>query len=125
TTQKTRIIAHQQQVVRLDREAEAAPDGAGTRRRRDVVRRGRRRADVVVVSDYAKGVVGAELLAALAEDHARTPFTWVVDPKRANFPHYRRASLMKPNRAEAAEAAGIEIRDRASLRAAGTRLLRR
>ncbi|MGH8987088.1 MAG: hypothetical protein ACRDXC_00625, partial [Acidimicrobiales bacterium] len=48
---------------------------------------GRRRADVVVVSDYAKGVVGAELLGALAEEHARAPFTWVVDPKRANFGH--------------------------------------
>jgi len=125
TTEKTRIIAHQQQVVRLDREAGAAPDRAAMRRMRDLALRGRRRADVVVVSDYAKGVVGAELLAALAEEHARTSFTWVVDPKRANFPHYRRASLMKPNRAEAAEAAGIEIRDRASLRAAGARLLRR
>src|SRR5207253_2039267 len=59
------------------------------------------------------------------EAHARAPFTWVVDPKRANFAHYRRASLMKPNRAEAAEAAGIEIRDHTSLCAAGARLLER
>jgi len=125
TTQKTRIIAHQQQVVRLDHEAPPLLDGTGTRRVRDFVLRGCARFDVVVVSDYAKGVVGPELLAALAEAHVRAPFIWVVDPKRANFAHYRRASLMKPNRAEAAEAAGIDIRDRASLSAAGRRLLER
>jgi len=125
TTEKTRIIAHQQQVVRLDHETSRVLDGAGARRVRDFVLRGCAGCDVVVVSDYAKGVVGPDLLAALAEAHARAPFTWVVDPKRANFAHYRRASLMKPNRAEAAEAAGIEIRDRASLCAAGARLLER
>jgi len=125
TTEKTRIIAHQQQVVRLDHETSRVLDGAGARRVRDFVLRGCAGCDVVVVSDYAKGVVGPDLLGALAEAHARAPFTWVVDPKRANFAHYRRASLMKPNRAEAAEAAGIEIRDRASLCAAGARLLER
>jgi len=125
TTEKTRIIAHQQQVVRLDHETSRVLDGAEARRVRDFVLRGCAGCDVVVVSDYAKGVVGPDLLAALAEAHARAPFTWVVDPKRANFAHYRRASLMKPNRAEAAEAAGIEIRDRASLCAAGARLLER
>jgi len=125
TTQKTRIIAHQQQVVRLDHEAPAVLDGAGMRRVRDFVLGARARFDVLVVSDYAKGVVGPELLGALAEAHVRAPFTWVVDPKRANFAHYRRASLMKPNRGEAAEAAGIDIRDRPSLCAAGARLLAR
>ena len=123
TTQKTRIIAHQQQVVRLDREAGSGPDGASARRVRDFVLRARRRYDVLVVSDYAKGAIGPDLLEALAAARAREEFTWVVDPKRANFAYYRRASLVKPNRDEAAEAAGVEIRDRASLRAAGQRLL--
>jgi rfaE bifunctional protein kinase chain/domain len=125
TTQKTRIIAHQQQVVRLDRETGVGPDGASARRVRDFVLRHRTRYDVVVVSDYAKGAIGPELLHALAEARAREPFTWVIDPKRAHFPHYRRASLMKPNREEAAEAAGVDIRDEGSLRAAGERLLER
>jgi rfaE bifunctional protein kinase chain/domain len=124
TTQKTRIVAHQQQVVRLDRE-EAAPDGAAARRLRDWVLAQRRRWDVLVVSDYGKGVIGPELLEALAAAHARAPFTWVVDPKRVNFPHYRRMTLIKPNRDEAADAAGIDITDDASLAAAGARLLER
>jgi len=125
TTQKTRIIAHQQQVVRLDREAAVGPDGTSARRVRDLVLRRRTRADVLVVSDYAKGAVGPDLLEALAETRARQPFTWVVDPKRAHFAHYRRASLMKPNREEAGDAAGVEIRDAGTLRAAGERLLER
>jgi D-beta-D-heptose 7-phosphate kinase/D-beta-D-heptose 1-phosphate adenosyltransferase len=66
TTQKTRIIAHQQQVVRLDHEAGSGPDGASARRVRDFVLRARRRCDVLVVSDYAKGAVGPDLLDALA-----------------------------------------------------------
>jgi D-beta-D-heptose 7-phosphate kinase/D-beta-D-heptose 1-phosphate adenosyltransferase len=124
TVEKTRIIAHHQQVVRLDRE-DAANDGderAGTRVR-DHVLRERRRADVLVLSDYNKGVIGAELLDALATAHRRDPFRWVVDPKRENFARYRRVSLVKPNRDEAAAASGIPIRDRASLRRAGDRLL--
>jgi rfaE bifunctional protein kinase chain/domain len=125
TIQKTRIIAHHQQVVRLDRETADVPDGAAARRVRDHVLRERGRYDVLVVSDYAKGAVSPELLEALAGVHARRPFTWVVDPKQAHFAHYRRASLMKPNRDEAGAAAGIEIRDRDSLRAAGERLLGR
>jgi D-beta-D-heptose 7-phosphate kinase/D-beta-D-heptose 1-phosphate adenosyltransferase len=125
TTEKTRIIAHHQQVVRLDREQAPGVDGAGSRRVRDFTLRARAGCDVLVISDYGKGAVGPELLGALAAARARTPFTFVVDPKQTNFPHYRRASLMKPNVSEAAAAAGIEIRDARSLRRAGAHLLER
>jgi len=125
TIRKTRIIAHHQQVVRLDREGPSVHDGPSGRRLRDWVLRQLRRAHVLVVSDYGKGTVGPDLLRALAEAHARRPFRWVVDPKSENFAHYRRVSLVKPNLQEAAAAAEVEIRDDASLRAAGTRLLQR
>jgi rfaE bifunctional protein kinase chain/domain len=125
TIRKTRIIAHHQQVVRLDREGAPAHDGPAARRLRDWLLPQLRRAQVLVVSDYGKGTVGPALLDALAEAHARGPFTWVVDPKSGNFSHYRRVSLVKPNFQEAAAAAGVEIRDAASLRVAGSRLLER
>src|SRR5437868_8045752 len=98
TIEKTRIIAHQQQMVRLDREARPGDGSRATARVRDHVLKARTRADVLVISDYNKGVVEAELLDALAAAHRRQPFRWVVDPKRANFPHYKRVSLVKPNR---------------------------
>jgi D-beta-D-heptose 7-phosphate kinase/D-beta-D-heptose 1-phosphate adenosyltransferase len=123
TIEKTRIIAHHQQMVRLDREAPAGGSSRAAARVRDHVLAQRRHCDVLVLSDYNKGVVDAALLEALATAHRRDPFRWVVDPKRANFARYRRVSLVKPNREEAAAASGIEIRDRASLRRAGARLL--
>jgi D-beta-D-heptose 7-phosphate kinase/D-beta-D-heptose 1-phosphate adenosyltransferase len=124
TTRKTRIIAHQQQVVRLDREDERRYRGRAAARARGTMLAHLWDADVVVVSDYGKGVVSPELLAALAAAQARRAFSLVVDPKRVNFPHYRRPSLITPNREEASEAAGIEIRDDASLERAGVELLR-
>src|SRR3990172_3217250 len=90
TTSKTRVIAHQQQVVRFDYD----PDHPATptrlaRRLVSWVTEHVRKFPVVVVSDYGKGVVTAELLAALARLRERHGFVYVIDPKRPNFPHYR------------------------------------
>jgi D-beta-D-heptose 7-phosphate kinase/D-beta-D-heptose 1-phosphate adenosyltransferase len=125
TTRKTRIIAHQQQVVRLDREVDSRVSGRAAARARGFLLAHLWRADVVVLSDYGKGVINAPLLASLAAARARRPFVLVVDPKSVNFGHYRRPSLITPNRDEASQAAGIDIRDAASLARAGAELLRR
>jgi len=126
TTAKTRVIAHNQQVVRFDHDPDAhAHADLLSRRLLAWVSRHVRNFAVVVVSDYGKGVVTAELLAELARLRVRHGFVYVIDPKRPNFPHYRGASLVKPNVIEAAMAAGVEIHDRTSLAAAGQRLLAR
>lgn len=122
TIRKTRVVAHNQQVVRIDRE-----DGNyGAAAQRQVTRYLRAHArdfDVVVLSDYGKGVITREVTELLAS--ARRWFLLIVDPKKANFAHYRRVTLATPNVQEAADAAGIAIEDDASLRAAGQRLLAR
>lgn len=118
---KTRILAHQQQVVRLDRE----PHELGQRSVRAVIERVMRvlsRFDGVVVSDYNKGVVSAELLQRLAERRDGKPMLF-IDPKKGNFQHYARATLVKPNLDAAAAAAGIELDDDSALARAGQRLL--
>lgn len=125
TTRKTRIIAHQQQVVRLDREDAARADGKAAARARLFLLANLWSADVVVLSDYGKGVITPPLLSAVAAARRHRPFRLVVDPKRANFPYYRGASLMTPNQKEASEASGIDVRDAASLRRAGEELLRK
>jgi D-glycero-beta-D-manno-heptose-7-phosphate kinase len=123
TTSKTRIIAHSQQVVRLDREQGDGVDDRARARVHTFVQQRLDDYDVVVVSDYGKGVIDAELLTLLAIQRQRQHFIYLIDPKRRNFAHYRGASLVKPNTEEAGLAAGIEIRDETGLLQAGDRLL--
>ncbi len=124
TVRKTRIIAHSQQVVRFDREQDDHGSAPAQRLAR-FLERHVWDYDAVVLSDYGKGVITERLLALLGEARARRRFRLIVDPKKPNFGRYRGITLATPNLGEAADAAGIEIRDEASLRAAGHRLLER
>jgi D-beta-D-heptose 7-phosphate kinase/D-beta-D-heptose 1-phosphate adenosyltransferase len=124
TIEKTRIIAHHQQVVRLDRE----PYRPGERIERELVRRVSAelpRAQVVIVSDYGKGTIHPALLDLLAERRDRDGFLYLIDPKQPNFAHYRRATLVKPNEGETASAAGIAIDGPRALEQAAATLLER
>jgi len=123
TTSKPRIIAHNPQVVRLDQEESDTFDTRTRARLQAFVHKHIDDFDVVVISDYAKGVIDPELLALLAELRRERQFLYLIDPKRRNFAHYRGASLVKPNKAEAGLAAGIEIRNEAALHQAGDHLL--
>jgi rfaE bifunctional protein kinase chain/domain len=127
TIQKSRIIAspHHQQIVRLDRESRAPIAAATLKKLRDFILRRAERCDGIVISDYGKGTVHAELLAALAVHLGKRKILCVVDPKKENFGRYRFPTLITPNKSEAADAAGIDIRDDKSLLAAGAKLLRR
>jgi D-beta-D-heptose 7-phosphate kinase/D-beta-D-heptose 1-phosphate adenosyltransferase len=123
TTSKTRILAHSQQVVRLDREESDTLDPRVRSQLRRFIQRHIAGFQVVIISDYGKGVVDAELLALLSALRAQHGFQYLIDPKRRNFAHYRGATLVKPNREEAAVAAGLEIRNEQDLDQAGTYLL--
>lgn len=125
TTQKSRIIARPryQQIVRLDRENGGEMKPRVLRRIRQFVARQAGRCDGVVISDYGKGVIHPELLDLIARLIAEKNLLCVADPKKENFRRYRHAALITPNREEAAQASGIEIRDEASLQEVGRRLL--
>ena len=119
TTVKTRIIAHQQQVVRADEEDTEAVAGALLRRLTDAVERLVPEADAVIVSDYGKGVIEPGLLQpaiSLARAHR---LSVSVDPKEKHFPSYQGATVITPNQLEAGQAFGRRITDEASLFAAG------
>ena len=109
TVRKTRIIAHNQQVVRFDREQHDHAGRAAARLAR-FLQRHVWDFDAVVLSDYGKGVITSELLATLRAARAARPFRLIVDPKKPNFPHYGGITLATPNLLEASEAAGVEIR---------------
>jgi rfaE bifunctional protein kinase chain/domain len=122
TVRKTRIIAHSQQVVRFDHEGGDHAAGAAAAIAR-FLRRHLWDFDAVVLSDYGKGVITKDLLDILRGLRAARPFRLVVDPKKRNFPYYRGITLATPNLSEAADAAGVDIHDGASLHRAGQRLL--
>ncbi len=123
TISKTRIIAHSQQVVRLDRDPIDSPSARVRARLRTFIQRHIHDFDVCVVSDYGKGLIEADLLDLLARLRTQLDFVYVIDPKRQNFVHYRGASLMKPNEEEAGQATQFDIVNDATLQQAGTQLL--
>lgn len=124
TIRKTRIVAHNQQVVRVDRE-QRAPGAAAIGRMLRYVRRYAKDFDAIVISDYGKGAITADLLAELRALREQHGVHVVVDPKRRNFAHYAGITLATPNVVEASEAAAIDIADDRSLRRAAQRLLQR
>ena len=107
TTVKTRIIAHQQQVVRLDRDSVGDIGKKATSHLLRLLERSIQSADAVVVGDYGKGVVTQPLLNSLKEI-CRAHGVWLsVDPKPAHILDLSGVSLLTPNRKEAFELAGV------------------
>jgi D-beta-D-heptose 7-phosphate kinase/D-beta-D-heptose 1-phosphate adenosyltransferase len=118
TTRKTRIVAHNQQVVRADWES-AEPLGPSDRARAcALVAKLAAECDAVVLSDYAKGLFSRDLVEA-----ASVAPVAMADPKPKNIALFRGVTCVAPNSSEAAGATGIAIKDDASLEAAGTALL--
>lgn len=103
---KTRVIAQQQHVVRIDRERRGPLAAGDLARLLDVLVRVLPGVDAVLVADYAKGVVGPELLDALRRE-CRARGVWLsADPKPAHHLDLSGMSLVTPNRKEAFELAG-------------------
>ena len=125
TTIKSRVVAGSQHVVRFDRESDAPASRAVRRRVVAAVQERLPKADVLLISDYAKGLVGPGLvreILALAARH-RTPV--VVDPKVQHLSLFTGVTLVAPNHHEAAAAARVSVRSEADLLRVGRMLLRR
>jgi D-glycero-beta-D-manno-heptose-7-phosphate kinase len=108
TTVKTRVVAHQQQVVRLDAEDEAPVPAADADRVLERAFAELDGADAVVISDYAKGLLADDVLARLLPAAREKGLKTVIDPKRADFSRYQPATVLTPNLAEATRAARLE-----------------
>lgn len=108
TITKTRVVARHQQVVRIDREKRRAvsPDLA-----KELVERIRGvlpRTDGIIIEDYGKGLISAELISALLAAAAEFGVTVTVDPKPGNPVDWHGVTTVKPNRSEAFACAGLE-----------------
>lgn len=110
TSRKTRILASNQQMLRIDRESR---DAIGADLESALVERVRSLAssvDVILISDYGKGVLTETVLReviGIAREYGRPV---LVDPKGSDYSRYRGATLLTPNRKEAQAAAAIQAR---------------
>jgi D-beta-D-heptose 7-phosphate kinase / D-beta-D-heptose 1-phosphate adenosyltransferase len=126
TTRKVRALARNQQLLRLDFESAAPVDAALARELFARLAAGPP-PDAVVISDYAKGVASAELVAAVIGHATKAGVPVLVDPKAADLAHYRGATVLKPNLAEVEHSLGHRLPpgDGAALGAAAQALLQR
>jgi len=107
TSIKTRIVAHQQQVVRVDRETRGCLDAKTTAALLAEFKKKIAKADAVIIGDYGKGVVTQPLLDGIKTlCHERG--VWLsLDPKPVHHLNLNGLSLITPNRKEAFELAGL------------------
>lgn len=125
TIVKTRIIAGIQQVVRFDDEIEHPVSGEVAGRFIGAVLAALPECGAVALSDYGKGALSDQVLAAAIDAARSAGKPVVVDPKGADYTRYRGASLVTPNRAELAEAAGRKLTTAEDLEKAGRELMAR
>lgn len=127
TTRKTRILAGNQQVVRVDRESADPLNGSTVSNLINYLREQLPNYEVVILSDYGKGVISTEFISrfnSLLESLDERPVI-LVDPKTRNYDHYHGVDMLTPNSKEAGEGAGIEVIDQASIKRAGSALFER
>ena len=123
TTVKTRIVAHQQQVVRIDRETRyPLSDTLGQLLRKALEPR-IKTAAALIVGDYGKGVVSQHLLEYLKK-LCRENAVWLsMDPKPVHQLNLQGLSLLTPNRAEAFELARLSDDTRSNTPLADEKLM--
>jgi D-beta-D-heptose 7-phosphate kinase/D-beta-D-heptose 1-phosphate adenosyltransferase len=124
TTVKTRVIAHNQQVVRFDRETKSDIDASTQSLILDYVRSLMPDLSGIIISDYCKGLVTKKLVKKIVEIAGSRVFI-TADPKIGHFDYYKGVHLITPNLGEASFGSGIEIRDDKTLLNAGRSLLRK
>ena len=111
TTVKTRFVAGRQQLLRVDGETAKPAVGIAAAALQKALDEALGSVDIVLLSDYAKGVLGDETLArAIARIHGAGK-RLVVDPKSRDFRRYAGADLLTPNRGELAAATGVTGED--------------
>ena len=108
TTRKLRVLGHGQQLLRLDWE-DPEPCGQALSSRLLLQLQAGARPDVIILSDYAKGVLTDAAIAALTAAAHAMKCPVFVDPKRRDLAAYRGASVLTPNLGELSVAAGSPL----------------
>jgi D-beta-D-heptose 7-phosphate kinase / D-beta-D-heptose 1-phosphate adenosyltransferase len=123
TSIKTRFIAGAQQIMRADREDVRDIDGAVREAVLEAVMLGIKDCDVVILSDYGKGVLSPDITAAVIAAANKAGRTVIVDPKGTDYSRYHGAGFLTPNRQELALATDMPTATDDEIVAAATTLI--
>jgi len=123
SSKKSRIISSQQQVIRFDRESDNDINTESQQTLIDQYKKILSQYDIVLLSDYGKGVLTDSLTSQLIKEANTLGIKVLVDPKGVNYSKYSNAYLLTPNKKEASLATNIDIVDDSSLLAAITKLI--
>lgn len=109
TITKTRVMSGRQQIVRIDNEDTTPPDADLQARLVEQACVAIDQADILICSDYAKGVLSDEVLNKIIPRAIERNIPIIIDPKRISFSAYQGATLITPNRQEMARATGLPL----------------
>lgn len=123
TSKKTRVLASNQQIVRIDRETRE--DISQEFEEKIIAYVGNRHNiwDIILISDYGKGLLTPRVLSGVIASAKERSIPVIVDPKGSDYLKYRGATIITPNRKEAEVASRVAIKDNESLRRAADLLL--
>ena len=123
TTVKTRIVAHSQHVVRIDQETVEHISESDADMILQKIAAILPEIDAVIISDYAKGFLSDHFLNGFIELIRSSGKVLFVDPKGRDFMRYKGATVITPNKREAAEACGLAVTSNGLVSRAGKTLL--
>jgi D-beta-D-heptose 7-phosphate kinase/D-beta-D-heptose 1-phosphate adenosyltransferase len=123
TVHKVRVMAQNQQLLRIDHEGADESSGDTTQNLLGRIESELANHRVLVLSDYGKGLITADLITRALALCKRADVRILVDPKLEHFDLYGGVDVITPNHHEAGLACGVKIRDEESLHEAGRRLL--
>jgi D-beta-D-heptose 7-phosphate kinase/D-beta-D-heptose 1-phosphate adenosyltransferase len=124
TTIKTRFVAGHQQMLRADRETSAPIAASTAEDAARLVAQAMKDCGVVVLSDYAKGLLLPEQIAAIVKAAKAAKRIVIVDPKGRDYARYKGATILTPNRRELADATGLPAEGNKGVELAARRLLK-
>ena len=123
TTRKTRIIASNQQMLRIDHETTQEIKQETFDKLKQVLSVKIPLVDFVIISDYAKGLITEKIVKFVVDLSKKHKVLTIADPKGLDFSKYKNVSILTPNQKEAALASNIEINSIDDLFIAGKKLL--
>jgi len=123
TTSKIRIIAHNQQVLRIDKEDNRPITEETENKIIKFINKTLPDMDIVICSDYRKGILTEKVFNAITHRAKNAKKRVIVDPKSSNFELYKGATVITPNQFEVEKAAPIKIQDKIDLDRAAEYLL--